>query len=78
MEMQQMMQFLLNEMRADKEDFMARMDANMKAWREKADADMKAWREEIRSMRFETNYTRKETMACPDTTEAHLENKEPN
>jgi hypothetical protein len=43
MEMQQMMEFLRNELRADrkndKEDFKAKLDAN----REKADTNRKAW-----------------------------------
>jgi uncharacterized protein YyaL (SSP411 family) len=35
MEMQQMMEFLLKEMGADKEDFMAKLDADRKTDKEK-------------------------------------------
>jgi hypothetical protein len=64
MEMQQMMEFLLNEMRADKdflakmeankeelkankEDFMAKLDADRRADKEEMKADIKSWREKI-------------------------------
>jgi hypothetical protein len=62
--------------KTDKEDLMARMDADMKAWREKADADMKAWGDEICWMQVETTNTRKETMACQEM-EARQEEEEP-
>jgi hypothetical protein len=52
--------------KTDKEEMLARMDANMKAWKGNADADMKTWREEICSMRFETTNTSKETIACQE------------
>jgi hypothetical protein len=42
MDMGKLCEHLLAIMKTDN-DFLARMDAKMKAWREKADADMKAW-----------------------------------
>jgi hypothetical protein len=76
MDMEKLFESLLAIMETDKENFMARMDANMKAWLEKADAEMKTWGEEIRSMRFETTNTRKETMACQEM-EARQEEEKP-
>jgi hypothetical protein len=49
MEMQQLMEFLLKELRADKEDFLAKMDANQA----KAEADRKADKEVIRTSQEE-------------------------
>jgi hypothetical protein len=77
MELQQMIELLLKEIRAihakvdadrkkDQEDFLARWDANRKAWRE-----------DIRSMRFETSIARKETMACQETEARPEEEKMP-
>jgi hypothetical protein len=72
MEMQQMMELLLKEIRASREDFLASWDADRRARREEMASEREAWREEIRSVRFETTNTGKETMAFQEM-EACLE-----
>jgi hypothetical protein len=43
MEMQQMMEFFWKQLRADREYFMARIEANKKKDKEEMEADTKAW-----------------------------------
>jgi sRNA-binding protein len=66
MEMQQMMEFFRKQLRADREYFLAKMDANQA----KADADRKAWREKIVA---DTRATQAETEAIKARTAAMRE-----
>jgi hypothetical protein len=82
MEMQQMMERLLAEIRADREAYREQLQDRMKAYREDLKSDdakmFAAFKEETDAWIANIKDARKETTACQEVTRANSETIEPN